>query len=131
MARRGDPGDREIDVAFVEAAFLRVAGAIVLETLAFIVWNIGTRSPIGVLRDVRAALGDGRKLFAGIVCTIVGFIFIVAAAILIVPICADPDVDFLPAELFTLLVALAIEHLIGNDVRSLVGAAEETPAPKA
>jgi hypothetical protein len=34
---------------------------------------------------------------------------------------ADPFADFLPAELFTLLVALAIEHLIGNDVRALTG----------
>jgi hypothetical protein len=129
VARRGVPGGRAIDVAFFENAFLRVAGAIVLETLAFIVWNVGTRSPIGVLRDARAALRDGRKLFAGIICTIVGFIFIVAASILIVPICADPDVDFLPAELFTLLVALAIEHLIGNDVRALAGPSEERSAP--
>lgn len=129
MARRGVPGGRAIDVAFFENAFLRVAGAIVLETLAFIVWNIGTRSPIGVLRDARAAFRDGRKLFAGIICTIVGFIFIVAASILIVPICVDPDVDFLPAELFTLLVALAIEHLIGNDVRALAAPPEEPSAP--
>jgi hypothetical protein len=35
------------------------------------------------------------------------------------PVLAVPDIDFLPAELFTLLVALAIEHLIGNDVRGL------------
>jgi hypothetical protein len=129
LARRGACGEPAIDVAFVEDAFLRVAGAIVLETLAFIVWNVGTRSPIGVLRDVRGAFRDGRKLFAGIVCTIVGFIFIVAATVLVVPICADPDVDFLPLELFTLLVALAIEHLIGNDVRALAGTREEKPAP--
>jgi hypothetical protein len=129
VARRGVPGGPAIDVGFFENAFLRVAGAIVLETLAFIVWNIGTRSPIGVLRDARAALRDGRKLFAGIICTIVGFIFIVAASILIVPICVDPDVDFLPAELFTLLVALAIEHLIGNDVRALAGPPEEPTSP--
>jgi hypothetical protein len=127
VARRGVPGGPAIDVGFFENAFLRVAGA--LETLAFIVWNIGTRSPIGVLRDARAALRDGRKLFAGIICTIVGFIFIVAASILIVPICVDPDVDFLPAELFTLLVALAIEHLIGNDVRALAGPPEEPTSP--
>jgi hypothetical protein len=80
------------------------------------------------MRDVRGALGDGRKLFVGVVCTLVGFIFISAASVLIVPVCADPDVDFLPAELFTLLVALALEHLIGNDVRALAGAQEKPEA---
>lgn len=105
-------------------AFLRVAGAIALETLAFIVWNVGTRSPLTVLRDVRAALGDGRKLFAGVISALVGFIFISAATVLILPVVLDPEVDFLPAELFTLLVALALEHLIGNDVRALAGTRE-------
>jgi hypothetical protein len=129
LARRRSTGERTIgDLAFVGDAFLRLAGAIVLETLAFIVWNVGTRSPLGVLRDIRHALGDGRKLFVGVVCTLVGFIFISAATVLIVPVCADPDVDFLPAELFTLLVALAIEHLIGNDVRALAGGQEKTEA---
>jgi hypothetical protein len=87
--------------------------------LAFIVWNVGTRSPLGVLRDVRAALGNARRLFTGIVCALVGFIFISAATVLMLPVIADPYVDFLPAQLFTLLVALAVEHLIGNDVRAL------------
>jgi len=81
------------------------------------------------VRDIRAAFGDGRKLFAGTVCTIIGFIFIIAATVLIVPICADPDADFLPAELFTLLVALAIEHLIGNDIRAFAIGTEGKPAP--
>jgi hypothetical protein len=98
---------------------LRIAGAIVLEALGFIVWNVGTRSPLGVLRDMRAALGDGRKLFAGVVSTLVGFIFISAATVLLLPVLALPDIDFLPAELVTLLVALAVEHLVGNDVRAL------------
>ena len=74
---------------------------------------------MAVLRDARAALPDGRKLFAGVVSALVGFIFISAATVLLLPVLAAPDIDFLPAELFTLLVALAIEHLIGNDVRGL------------
>ena len=98
---------------------MRIAGAIALQSLAFIVWNVGTRSPLRVLRDVRAAIGNVRKVMMGLAATLVGFIFIMAATVLIVPICADPNVDFLPTELFTLLVALVIEHLIGNDVRAL------------
>ncbi len=124
MAGRGLVGERTIDLGFFGNAFLRVAGAIALETLAFIVWNVGTRSPLMVVRDMRAALRDGRKLFAGIVSALVGFIFVSAATVLILPVVLDPDVDFFPAELFTLLVALALEHLIGNDVRALAGTRE-------
>jgi hypothetical protein len=124
VAGRGLVGERTIDLGFFGNAFLRVAGAIALETLAFIVWNVGTRSPLMVVRDMRAALRDGRKLFAGIVSALVGFIFVSAATVLILPVVLDPDVDFFPAELFTLLVALALEHLIGNDVRALAGTRE-------
>ncbi len=98
---------------------MRIAGAIVLEALGFIVWNIGTRSPLGLLRDIGAAFRDARKLFAGVICAIVGFIFISAATVLMLPVLALPDVDFLPAEILTLLVALTVEHLVGSDVRAL------------
>jgi hypothetical protein len=98
---------------------LRLAGAIVLEALGFIVWNVGTRSPLGLLRDVGSAFRDVRKLFAGVICAIVGFIFISAATVLMLPVLALPDVDFLPAEILTLLVALTVEHLVGSDVRAL------------
>ena len=95
-----------------------------LETLSFIVWNIGTRSPIALIRDIAAAIGDSRKIVTGLARAVIGFIFISAAVVLLLPALVDPVVDFLPAELLTLLVALAIEHLIGNDVRALVGSRE-------
>jgi hypothetical protein len=103
---------------------LRLAGAIVLSTLAFVVWNVGTRTPLEVLRDLRQGFRSPRVLFAGAVSVVVGFIFIVAATVLLVPAIADPASDFAPAEIFTFVVALAIEHLIGNDLRSLAGARE-------
>lgn len=98
-----------------------MAGAIVLETLAFIIWNVGTRSPVALLHDVAASLTDPRKMFAGTVIFVIGAIFIAAATVLLLPAIANFYTDFLPTELFTLLVALAIEHLIGNDVRALTG----------
>lgn len=103
---------------------MRLAGAIVLSTLAFVVWNVGTRTPLEVVRDIRQGLRSPRIVFAGVSSTVVGFIFIIAATILLVPAIADPAADFAPAEIFTFVVALAIEHLIGNDLRSLAGARE-------
>jgi len=85
------------------------------------VWNIGTRAPGDVLRDVSRGFRSPRVLFAGIVTTVVGFIFVAAATVLLVPAIADPAADFAPAEIFTFVVALALEYLIGSDVRALAG----------
>jgi hypothetical protein len=100
---------------------LRLAGSIVLDALAFVVLDVGTRSPRGLLRDLGANLHNRRSLFLGAVRALVGLIFITAATVLLLPAIAVPSIDFLPVELFTLFVALAIEHLIGNDLRSLAG----------
>lgn len=101
--------------------FLRIAGAIVLETLALVVWNVGTRSPLQVLRDLRAALGIPRAIFAGFVAFAIGVIFVAAGTILLIPAIPNPRVYLVPAEIFTFLVALGIEFLIGNDLRRLAG----------
>jgi hypothetical protein len=100
-------------------AFLRIAGAIVLETLAFVVWNLGSRSPFDVVRDAYRALRTRRGLFTGIVALAIGLVFVAAATILLQPALNDPDRDFMPIELATFLVALGLDRLIGNDVRRL------------
>lgn len=85
-------------------------------------WNVGTRPPLDVIRDMGRGFRSPRALFAGIVTALVGFIFVIAATVLLVPAIPDPAADFAPAEIFTFVVALALEHLIGNDVRALAGA---------
>ncbi|MGP6158782.1 MAG: hypothetical protein ACLPYS_14970 [Vulcanimicrobiaceae bacterium] len=100
---------------------MRLAGAIVLDTLALIVWNVGTRTPLTLLRDMRRAAGEPRAIFAGLVSLLVGLIFVAAAAVLVLPAVADPVADFIPLEIFTFLVALLLEHLVGNDLRRLGG----------
>ena len=112
---------RTIDLTYGDAS-LRLAGAIALSTLAFIVWNVGTRAPIAVARDILRGFHAPRVLFAGILSAFVGFIFVAAATVLLVPAIPDLATDFAPAEIFTFVVALALEHLVGNDVRSLAGA---------
>jgi hypothetical protein len=108
-----------LTAALVLNLFLRLAGAIVLQTLAFIVWNIGTRAPWAVLRDLRRGLGDLRAWLGGIAAFGVGAIFMTAATILLYP-AAAPEIDLVPVEICTLLVALGVEFLIGNDVRRLL-----------
>lgn len=100
-------------------AFLRVAGAIVLDTLAFSIWNIGTRSPATVLRDVRSRVRDRSALATGVLRVAIGLIFIVAATVLLWPAVADPQSDFAATEIFAFIVALGLEHLVGPDVRRI------------
>ncbi len=90
-----------------------------LEALALIVWNIGTRSPRALLRDVAAAAREPRALFAGLLSLVVGLVFVAAATVLILPALPDPDSELVPVEIFTFIVALGIELLIGEDVRRL------------
>ncbi len=92
-----------------------------LDALAFIVWNVGTRTPLALLTDLRQGLRDRRVLGIGIISAIVGLVFIVAATVLLAPAIADPPRELSVAELLTFLVALLVEILIGEDVRRLVG----------
>jgi hypothetical protein len=115
----GRRGGEVIDFGFFLEAFLRVAGAIALDTLAFSIWNIGTRSPATVLRDVRLRLRDRSTLATGALRGAIGFIFVAAGTILLWPAVADPASDFAATEIFAFLVALGLEHLVGPDVRRI------------
>jgi uncharacterized membrane protein len=99
--------------------FWRLAGAIALQTLAFVVWNIGTRTPWTMLNDVRRGAREPRALLGGNIALLVGAIFMAAATVLLFPVVA-PDIDLVPVEICTLIVALAVEMLIGNDLRRLL-----------
>ena len=105
-------------------ALARIAGAIVLDLLAFAIWNVGARTPLGVLRDARRALGDARSLFTGVARAAIGLVFVCAAAVLALPALADPSRDFTPIEALTVLVALALDVLVGDDLRALAGGPE-------
>ncbi|GAC1302221.1 MAG: hypothetical protein NVSMB19_11300 [Vulcanimicrobiaceae bacterium] len=119
MARRG--ARRAIDLAVFIDTLVRVAGAIGLDTLAFVVWNVGTRPPLAAWREVRRAVATRRGLLAGCVAAVVGAIFVVAASVLLLPAVANPPRDLAFVELFAFLVALALEHIVGDDLRALGG----------
>ncbi len=96
-------------------ACLRLAGAIGLDTVAFVIWNVGTRSPTALIRDVRR----NRAFFSGAVRALAGIVFMTAATVLVVPAAIEPSRDLVPALLLSLIPALAIELLVGDDLRRL------------
>lgn len=106
---------------------LRLAGAIALDTLALTVWNVGTRPPGMMLRDVARGLRQPRLLLFGVFCALVGLVFVAAATVLLFPAVGDVVSDFVPLEIFTFLTALGIEYLIGNDLRRIAARMGNTP----
>ena len=99
-------------------AFMRIAGAIVLETLAFAIWNVGSRSPLDVVRDAYRTVRERRGIFTGIVALAIGLVFVAAGTILLQP-ALPSERDAMPIELATFLIALALERTIGGDLRAL------------
>ncbi len=107
---------------------MRLAGAIALAALAFIVWNVGTRSPLALARDVRRAIRSPRGIFLGLISFAIGLIFVVAALVLVLPAIVDFETDLWLTLVLMFLVALAIELLIGPDVRRLATRDDNTTA---
>lgn len=89
-----------------------------LASLAFIVWNVGTRSPMMLLDDLRRTGRNPRTIFLGAIAFVVGTIFIVAGLVLVLAI-VDFEAELWPTLVLMFLVALAIELLIGPDVRRI------------
>ena len=121
MARAGRRGGRREGLTTDLETILRLAGAIVLETLALCVWNVGTRTPAAMLSDMVRAFQSPRAFVAGAFSALVGLVFVAAATILLLPVVDKQASDFVPLAIYTFIAALAIEFLVGNDLRATLG----------
>jgi hypothetical protein len=96
--------------------FLRFACAIVLDALAFILWDVGTRPPLRLASDVAAGVRVPGVLAIGVLRFVVG-----AALLLMAADVARPGIPSLQAftllETGMLIAALLVETFIGPDVR--------------
>jgi hypothetical protein len=115
---------------FDAETILRIAGAIVLETLALCVWNVGTRSLQATLADMARALRNPRALASGVFSLLVGLVFVAAATVLLLPAVGQLDGDFVPLMIYTFVAALVIEFLVGNDLRAALGRIVGARAPR-
>ncbi len=97
-----------------------------METVAFVIWNLASRTPLGLVRDARRAFANPRLFITGALAALIGAIFLGAAIVLVFPALTDPASEFPAVELGSLLVALAIEFLIGDDIRTLLGGSQRT-----
>ncbi|MBV9277859.1 MAG: hypothetical protein JOZ97_06455 [Candidatus Eremiobacteraeota bacterium] len=102
--------------------FSHLIGSIACASIALIVWDIGTRSPSRLLLDVAKSIHDPRTLFYGIVRFFIGLIFVVASIALMFFAVPENEISrYTLYEIGAFITALAVELLIGDDIRPLIG----------
>jgi hypothetical protein len=98
---------------------VRFATAIVFDALAFVVWDVGTRPPLRLLRDVWAGLGSPAVVLRGIARFVVGAVLLYLAVVVAMP--AIPTATaYTIIEAGMLVAALIVEQLVGDDLRGRV-----------
>jgi hypothetical protein len=88
-----------------------------LDTAVLIVWDIGTRSPVRLIVDVRAGFRERSTVIRGLTRLAVGVIGLLAAATVSASV-ATRAADFTIIECWALVTALVIEQLVGPDLRA-------------
>jgi hypothetical protein len=97
-----------------------VALAILADACAFLVWNLASRSPAALARDLTSGLtrpavaANGAARFAG------GLFLLAAGAVLLFPLTLETR-TFAVLETWTVLTGLLVEQLIGSDRRTRRG----------
>jgi hypothetical protein len=95
---------------------VRFALAIVFDALAFTIWDVGTRPPLRLVRDVARGARVPRMLGAGVLRFLVGLGLLVLAAVVARP--AMPTMRaFSLIETGMIVAALLVEQLVGPDLR--------------
>jgi hypothetical protein len=95
---------------------LRFALAIVFDALAFTIWDVGTRSPLRLIHDVRRGVRVPLALAHGVVRFLIGSGLLVLAAVVARP--AMPTMRaFSFVETGMIVAALLVEQLVGPDLR--------------
>jgi hypothetical protein len=95
---------------------LRFARAIVFDALAFTIWDVGTRPPLRLIRDVARGVRVPRVLARGLLRFLIGFGLLWLAALV-----ARPGMPTMRAftliETGMIVAALLVEQLVGPDLR--------------
>ena len=105
----------------------RLAAGMVCAGIALSLWDVGRRSPIGVARDVLAALKHRSGLLGGIVRTLAGLGYAALAIAFVVLALPEPEPSLISAfTIGTFLTGLIFEALVGASLRRLIGI---RPAP--
>jgi len=126
--------------AFLDSTLDRIEEGIVLTAVAGDFALKGDRVAaaavvVAVLSSLMVSYTRARAEALGVECKVgiatrpvrvvilaIGLIFVAAATVLLFPAVPNKLELLVPTEIFTFLVALGLEHLVGDDLRSLIGA---------
>jgi hypothetical protein len=118
------PGRRAAnDCGMAWDVLTRFAFAIALDALAFVVWDVGTRPPLRLLRDLARGARVPRALGRGLLRFLTGAGLLALAAVIVRPATPGPH-EFTVIETGMLIAALVVEALIGTDLRTVAGSAK-------
>jgi hypothetical protein len=93
--------------------------AIAFDALAFTIWDVGTRPPLQLARDLGRGVRQPRVLARGLLRFAVGAALLVLAGLITRP--AMPSLHvFTFLETGMLIAALLVENLVGPDLRRRV-----------
>jgi len=95
---------------------LRIGFAILLDAAALVIWDIGTRSPVPLLADVRAGRCERRSIVRGTLRVVSGALLFTAGVAVSAPV-ATHRIDLSVIECWALATGLVIEQLVGPDFR--------------
>jgi len=82
-----------------------------------VIWNLATRSPLRLARDLAGGIGHPARAAGGFARLVWGLLLLVAAAALLLPI-AIVGRTFIVLETWTVLTGLLVELLVGADLRA-------------
>ena len=100
--------------------FVRVIGSIACASVTLIIWDVGTRSPSRLIADIVKASRNARALFYGAIRFLVGLLFAAFSVALMLFVVPENEVQrYTLYEIGAFLTALAVEFLIGDDVRRM------------
>jgi hypothetical protein len=94
-----------------------VAAAIAVDTGAFVLWNLASRSPLRLARDVAAGVSRPAVALRAVVRFAGGLFLLAAGGVLLVPLSLQVR-TFTILETWTVLTGLLVEQLIGADFRT-------------
>jgi hypothetical protein len=98
-------------------AVLRLAAAIVVDACAFLLWNLASRSPARLARDLTGGISRPASALSGVARGAGGLFLLAAGATLLLPL-ALASRTYLILETWTLLTGLLVEQMIGPDLQA-------------
>ncbi|GAC1411746.1 MAG: hypothetical protein NVSMB64_21720 [Candidatus Velthaea sp.] len=102
-----------------------MALAIVLDGFAFILWDVGTRPPLTLARDLVAGARSSRIFSRALGRFLIGLTALSIAAAVTAPVIARFR-DLTIIEFWTLIAGLLVEQLVGPDIRARIARRRST-----